>query len=562
MRKLSLSLLLIATISPWFLTTLLPQAMAAAAPSSTAPSGSSSVPRALLAHGDSHGDVHRFWIARVVNVPADGGAYEQTQFWNTTGFGDPWAQLPPISSRAVSLASNAGELFVVLSNGQCMIVDEGDNRLAPGLPQGDTMLAIANDQDALWAVMIPKVPSTAPSSTQADALPASTLPSIQAALTGPRQLVAYRFDTGKWVDPRNLPLAASEPLPTMSMAVVDRRPMIAWQTPDYEILVSQLQRDDQWSKPKTVASNKNGVDFKLLSVAGRAILWTSADVSSANATSAGATTTPSASQNPTAASTRPSAGTLYMGENFSKVMALPIRGTPPAHGVQTIAVAFGSLRWLASDDDKQPPFEQAYTLDGQPEGEAASISATTTDQIPLQPFVVGALALVLVATGSAMMQRRLPSDEPPAPRAAAKPVLAPLGVRFAAGVVDLLPILAVGLLWHRILPQGVQTAADWLLLQNIIILAIVTYIAHTLAAELICGQSMGKMLLGLRVCDLDGQPASHVAIALRNLLRVVDFTVLPLLLVIFSAQQQRVGDLAGGTIVVIREPDPQVQEQE
>ena len=68
------------------------------------------------------------------------------------------------------------------------------------------------------------------------------------------------------------------------------------------------------------------------------------------------------------------------------------------------------------------------------------------------------------------------------------------------------------------------------------------------------GQTIGKRLVGIRVKNDDGTPASSRGVAIRTILRIVD--VLPLLyLVGFVAmmttgvRRQRIGDLAGRTIV-------------
>jgi uncharacterized RDD family membrane protein YckC len=77
------------------------------------------------------------------------------------------------------------------------------------------------------------------------------------------------------------------------------------------------------------------------------------------------------------------------------------------------------------------------------------------------------------------------------------------------------------------------------------------------------GQTVGKRLLGLRVVDVEGMRLQFDQIVTRNLLRVVD--MLPIAYVVgglscwFSRKCQRLGDLAGNTIViripVVTEPD-------
>jgi uncharacterized RDD family membrane protein YckC len=69
------------------------------------------------------------------------------------------------------------------------------------------------------------------------------------------------------------------------------------------------------------------------------------------------------------------------------------------------------------------------------------------------------------------------------------------------------------------------------------------------------GRTLGKRITGLRVINDQGAPASARQIAVRNLVRLVDF--LPLAYVIgissiaTSNRSQRLGDLAAGTIVIV-----------
>src|SRR5207342_2574723 len=71
------------------------------------------------------------------------------------------------------------------------------------------------------------------------------------------------------------------------------------------------------------------------------------------------------------------------------------------------------------------------------------------------------------------------------------------------------------------------------------------------------GATPGKKFLGLLVLHADGTPVGLPASLIRNLLRAVDF--LPflygfgLLAMLLNRDFQRLGDIAGGTLVVYRE---------
>ena len=68
------------------------------------------------------------------------------------------------------------------------------------------------------------------------------------------------------------------------------------------------------------------------------------------------------------------------------------------------------------------------------------------------------------------------------------------------------------------------------------------------------GQTPGKRLLGLRVMRADGTPVALTEVAIRNLVRIVDFLPLAygvgVLTMFFQPQSRRMGDLAAGTLVV------------
>lgn len=68
------------------------------------------------------------------------------------------------------------------------------------------------------------------------------------------------------------------------------------------------------------------------------------------------------------------------------------------------------------------------------------------------------------------------------------------------------------------------------------------------------GQTPGKKALGLRVVDETGGRAAFTKLAIRNLLRVIDFLPLlygsGILVMLSTGRGQRIGDLAAGTLVV------------
>ncbi len=149
--------------------------------------------RDLMAEGsDNH-----FWVAHVGKNPD--GNYSQTMIvWRPRWSGnDEWSPMTPVAQRVVSITTSNDELLLVLQNGQWEIADGTDIRTGPTPPQGDVMLAIACDQDAVWAVVRGWV--TPPATMQAS-LPA-TVPATEASTqpSEPRLIVCH-FVNGNWIE--------------------------------------------------------------------------------------------------------------------------------------------------------------------------------------------------------------------------------------------------------------------------------------------------------------------------------------------------------------------------
>ena len=64
------------------------------------------------------------------------------------------------------------------------------------------------------------------------------------------------------------------------------------------------------------------------------------------------------------------------------------------------------------------------------------------------------------------------------------------------------------------------------------------------------GQTPGKRLLRLRVIKYGGSPIDLTSAAVRGLIRIVDLAAIGFIVMFFSSKNQRLGDLAAGTLVV------------
>lgn len=129
-------------------------------------------------------------------------------------------------------------------------------------------------------------------------------------------------------------------------------------------------------------------------------------------------------------------------------------------------------------------------------------------------------------------------------------VLGGLGSRFAAALVDLL-IKAVVL--GAISLVAVVVGAFGVALASIA--GLVVYVGYDIAFEVLAGgRTPGKRLCGLRVLRADGRAVDPLSSTIRNVMRLIDglvFLYLPgMVSILVTRHNQRLGDLAGGTIVV------------
>lgn len=134
-------------------------------------------------------------------------------------------------------------------------------------------------------------------------------------------------------------------------------------------------------------------------------------------------------------------------------------------------------------------------------------------------------------------------------------VLAGLGSRMVATVVDLVIIGATLIaLWVL----GLVVAAGEVAGVVVGVLSVASFLVlfgYGVAFEtLASGRTPGKRAAGLRVVRSGGEPPGFLAAAVRNLLRLVDilpgFYAVGAVSIFVTARNQRLGDLAAGTLVV------------
>jgi uncharacterized RDD family membrane protein YckC len=122
--------------------------------------------------------------------------------------------------------------------------------------------------------------------------------------------------------------------------------------------------------------------------------------------------------------------------------------------------------------------------------------------------------------------------------------------RIVATVVDLLVMIPLVAATAAVLGAGTQSEAVFL---SIIL---VGYFSYYIIPEWLYGRTLGKQLTGIIVLRSNGRVPSLEQAVLRNLLRIIDGAagyLLGLLVILFTKENQRVGDLLSGTVVVSRE---------
>jgi uncharacterized RDD family membrane protein YckC len=128
--------------------------------------------------------------------------------------------------------------------------------------------------------------------------------------------------------------------------------------------------------------------------------------------------------------------------------------------------------------------------------------------------------------------------------------LAGVGSRFIAGTTDwliqILTLTALSLVLNEAGDVGAAIYAS--------ILFAVLFFYHVLFEILGGGRTPGKRWAGLRVVRSGGRPITFVRSALRNILRVIDilpgFYAVGMATIFITPRNQRIGDLAAGTLVV------------
>ena len=136
--------------------------------------------------------------------------------------------------------------------------------------------------------------------------------------------------------------------------------------------------------------------------------------------------------------------------------------------------------------------------------------------------------------------------------------VAGLGSRLVAQIIDNLvavPLVFAGLLLYGALADDFVTSSQGATFAGAGagFFAFFIYFGYFFISEAVTGgKTPGKSAMGLKVIKVDGSAADFGAIAVRNVIRVVDVAVflVGIVVMFFQPQTRRLGDLGAGTVVI------------
>ncbi len=135
--------------------------------------------------------------------------------------------------------------------------------------------------------------------------------------------------------------------------------------------------------------------------------------------------------------------------------------------------------------------------------------------------------------------------------------LAGLGSKATAFLIDLILILIfqIAVVIAVTYLMGLFNITSGYLIAGLMIFLFVLFWGYFALFEFFsAGKTLGKMLLGIRVIQENGQNLTFLSAFVRNLLLIVDFLptlfLVGILLIFFHPKHKRLGDLAAGTLVV------------
>jgi uncharacterized RDD family membrane protein YckC len=138
-------------------------------------------------------------------------------------------------------------------------------------------------------------------------------------------------------------------------------------------------------------------------------------------------------------------------------------------------------------------------------------------------------------------------------------ILAGIGSRFAATLLDV--VVQLGAIFALAIVLGPLGSSGYVVAVYLVAVFVILFAYDIVLETWNRGRTIGKLAAGLRVVRVGGEAEGFLTAAVRNFLRIVDFLpafyVVGVISILSTRRNQRLGDLAAGTLVV-RERRPAV----
>ncbi len=463
-----------------------------------------------------------------------------------------WTQMPSVDGRILGITRHGTAVVAWVGDGRWMWIDDA-MQPGPRLPNGARLITMGGNNTELWALAEGALspPSTTTRASISSVIPPedaaktpATLPATMEATAESARLARpvlqlYQFTGGRFVPfaavgSGAIDVAGDLTSNRVSLAVHGLDLVVAWIDDGGIQQGLRMTRGAAGGGPGawiTLPPHARPAGVRrvhLISAGSRLALWLDGDGN-------GAVCDPFSSQDG---------------------MELTLDGMPASPQWTDLAIAGDQLRlYFARGAAGGPIVEQRYALDGtrglQTEVSANIGGAGAAPRIPII-YVVLLTVITLLVLNAIRRQR-----------AAFNAMLLPSGVviprvwrRIGSALVDGAPLVV--LLWiarNRMdYATGMMDAIDPVLQKSLYICSAL-YLAPTFVLEMLTARSIGKLLFGLRVVDRSGAAATPRGLVVRNLMRVIHISpstlMLDAILTCYSPMHQRLGDLFGGTIVVV-----------